>query len=133
MSHRPIIKPNSNNIVVPIINAVSTAADIVGPATIIQMLPGLSFDISWTGTTNGTIAIEVSNTFTQNADGSTASVGNWTALPTSAFTGTYPVPSGSAGSGFLDVIGTEAYAIRLHYTRSSGTGTMTVVVCGKVL
>lgn len=130
MSSRPLLNANS---VSPFINAVSTGADITGPVTIIQMLPGISYDISWTGTTHGTIAVQVSNTYRQNGDGSVANVGNWTTLPTSAFAGTYPVPSGSAGAGFIDVVGTEAFAIRLKFTRIDGTGTMTVVPCGKVL
>jgi hypothetical protein len=57
MSSRPILTPNS---VTPLINAVSTGANITGPATIIQMLAGISYDISWTGTTTGTLSVEVS-------------------------------------------------------------------------
>lgn len=129
MSHRPIIAPSNY---APIINAVSTGADITGTPTIIQFLPGISYDIAWTGTTHGTISIEVSNTYSQNSDGTTKNAGNWTVLPASAFVGTYPVPSGSAGNGFLDVVGTEAYAVRLIFTRTDGTGTMTVVPCAKV-
>ena len=130
MSHRPIIAANS---VVPLINAVTTSASITGTPSIIQFLPGISYDISWTGTTNGTIDVQVSNTYRQNADGTVANAGLWTTLPHSSFAGTYPTPAGSAGNGFLDVVGTEAYAVRLLFTRSSGTGTMTVVPCAKVL
>lgn len=130
MSHRPIIAANS---VTPLINAVTTGADITGPATIIQFLPGISYDISWTGTTHGTISVEVSNTYSQNSDGTVKNAGNWTILPAASFSGTYPTPAGSAGNGFLDVVGTEAYAVRLIFTRIDGTGTMTVVPCAKVL
>lgn len=130
MSSRPILPPNTNT---PIINAMTMAADITGPATIIQMLPGLSYDISWTGAPVGTFEVQVSNTYRQNADGSVASLGNWTTIPVASFSGTYPIPAGSASNGFLDVVGTECYAVRLHYTRTSGTGALTVVACGKVL
>ena len=130
MSHRPIIAANS---VVPLINSVSTASNITGPATIIQFLPGISYEVSWTGTTNGTISVQVSNSFRQNADGTIANAGNWTTLPTSSFSGTYPVPSGSPGSGMLDVVGTECYAVRLVYTRTGGSGTFTAIPCAKVL
>jgi len=129
MSDRPLVKPN---ILAPIINAVSTAADITGTPTIIQRLPGISYDISWTGTTNGTFSIEVSNTYVQNTDGTAGNAGNWTALPSSSFVGTIPAPAGSPGTGFIDVLGTEAYAIRFKFTRTSGTGTLTVVPCAKV-
>lgn len=130
MSDRPIIAPNLQK---PIINNQSMAASIVGPATIIQRLPGISYDIVWTGTPTGTFSVEVSNTYSQNADGSVATAGNWTVLPSSSFTGTYPVPSGSAANGFIDVVGTEAYAVRIIYTRSGGTGNLTVVPSAKVL
>jgi hypothetical protein len=130
MSSRPLLAPNS---VLPLVNAVSTGANITSPVTIIQMLPGISYDIAWTGTTNGTIDVQVSNTYRQNADGTVAVAGNWTTLPHASFAGTYPTPAGSPGSGFLDVVGTEAYAVRLVFTRASGSGTMTIVPCGKVL
>ena len=130
MSDRPLIAPNLLN---PLINAQSMATSITGPATIIQRLPGISYDISWTGTPTGTFQVQVSNTYSTSQNGTEASSGNWTTLPAGAFQGTYPVPSGSPGNGFLDVVGTEAYAVRLVYTASSGTGTLTVVPAAKVL
>lgn len=95
--------------------------------TIIQRLPGISYDIVWTGTPTGTFAIQVSNSYGLN------SAGTWYSLPSSSFTGTLPAPAGSAGSGFIDVVGTEAYAIRLSYTSVSGNGTCTVLPAAKVL
>ena len=130
MSDRPLIKPN---LLKPIVNAVSTASSIMSPPTNINLLPGLSYDISWTNTTNGTLAVQVSNTYSQAPDGTIINAGNWNTLPTSSFTGTYPVPSGSPGTGFLDIVGTEAAYCRLVYTPVSGTGTMTIVVAAKVL
>ncbi len=130
MSSRPILVPNIDH---PIINGTSMSASITGPATIIQMLPGISYDISWTGAPVGTIAVQVSNSYRQASDGTIVNAGHWTSLPTSAFSGTYPVPSGSADNGFLDLVGTEAYAVRLVYTRTSGTGALTVIAAAKVL
>jgi len=128
MSQRPLIAPNAVN---PLISA-SMATSITGPVTIIQRIPGISYDITWTGNPVGTFQVQVSNSYAENPDGTVLNAGNWTTLPTSAFTGTYPVPSGSAGNGFLDVVGTEAYAIRLTYTATSGTGTLTVFPAAKV-
>lgn len=137
MSDRPLLAPNLNK---PIIGSGSSAvvsgdmsANITGPATVIQRLPGLSYDLVWTGTPTGTFTVQVSNTYAQGADGKVIAIGNWKSLPTSAFSGTYPVASGSAGSGFLDLVGTSAYAVRLLYNFTSGTGTLTVVPCAKVL
>ena len=129
-AQRPLLAPNSIN---PFVNGVSMATSINCPPTIIQMLPGISYDISWTGAPVGVFTVQVSNSYRQNADGTVANPGNWTVLPPSSFRGTYPVPSGTAGNGFLDVVGTEAYAIQLVYTAASGSGSLTVVPCAKVL
>ncbi|MES2181065.1 MAG: hypothetical protein V4493_03080 [Pseudomonadota bacterium] len=130
MSDRPLIAPQRNK---PIINAHSTGASFNGTPSIIQRLPGISYDIAWTGTTHGTISIEVSNTYSIDATGAVLDAGNWNALPSAAFIGTLPAPAGSPGNGFIDVIGTEAYAIRPVFTRTDGTGTMTIQACAKVL
>lgn len=130
MSDRPFIAPNLNK---PVINAGDMSGSLTSLISIIQRLPGISYDIAWLGTPTGTFQVQLSNTVTLNPDGTAASAGNWTTLPSSAFAGTYPVPSGSAGSGFLDVVGTEAYAVRILYTRSSGSGSLTIVPCAKVL
>jgi hypothetical protein len=129
MSDRPLIAPNT---ITPIINGASMTTSVTGPATIIQRLPGISYDIVWTGTPTGTFQVQVSNTVVLGANGAVLTAGSWTTLPTSSFTGTYPVPSGSAGNGMLDVVGTECYAIRLTYTASSGSGLLTVVAAAKV-
>lgn len=137
MSDRPLLAPNLNK---PLIGVVASgalvsgdmSADITGPATIIQRLPGISYSVVWTGTPVGVFAVQVSNDYALSATGAVINAGTWTSLPTSAFIGTYPVPSGSAGSGMLDVVGTECYAVRLKYTRTSGSGALTVVPCSKV-
>lgn len=130
MSDRPLIAPNTT---IPLVNAVSMASTITSAPTNINRLPGLSYDLVWTGTPTGTFAVQVSNSYTQNPDGTTNAAGSWNSLPTSAFVGTYPVPAGSSGFGFLDVVGTEAAWCRLLYTPSGGSGTLTVVVAAKVL
>jgi hypothetical protein len=130
MSSRPFIAPNT---LIPIINNVSMATNIIGPATIIQMLPGISYDIAWTGVPVGTFQVQVSNTYSVANNGAVYNAGSWSTLPTSSFSGTYPVPAGSPGNGFLDVVGTEAYAVRLVYTAASGSGNLTVVAASKVL
>lgn len=130
MSDRPLIAPNLNK---PVINAHSTAASFNGPATIIQRLPGISYDVSWDGTTTGTLKVQVSNTVSFNPDGSVNNAGNWHDLPSTAYQDTLPAPSGSPGNGFICVPSTQAYAARLVFTRSGGSGTLTAVVCAKVL
>jgi hypothetical protein len=129
MSDRPLIAANINK---PIVNAASMAGTITSPPTNINRLPGISYDLLWTGSPTGTFAVQVSNTYEQSPTGTVISAGNWNTLPTASFTGTYPVPSGSAGNGFLDVVGTEAAWVRIVYTPSGGTGNLTVVPAAKV-
>lgn len=109
------------------------SAAITGVPTCIQFLPGISYDLSWTGTPTGVFTVQVSNTYKQDAAGAVTNAGNWTVLPSSSFQGTYPVPSGSAGNGFLDIVGTEAAYVQLVYTPSGGAGNLTVVPSAKVL
>lgn len=129
MSDRPLIRANPDK---PIINAVSMVSNITGPATNMYGPTILGYDISWTGTPIGTFAVQVSNTYTQDNLGNVINAGNWSTIPTTAFSGTYPVPAGSAGNGFLDIVGTGATWCRLVYTAGSSTGNLTVVVSGKV-
>lgn len=126
---RPIIVPNLIN---PLVNAASMATTVTSVPTSINRIPGISYDLAWTGTPTGTFAVQVSNTYSQSATGAVINAGNWNTLPTASFSGTYPVPAGSPGNGFLDVVGTEAAWVRIVYTPSGGAGSLTVVVAAKV-
>jgi hypothetical protein len=123
MSSRPQFNPY------PVIVDGDMSGNLTSEVTIIQKLSMISYDVSWVGTLPiGDITIEVSNTYSQNADGSVKNPGNWTTLTLSA-----PTPvSGSPGNGFIDIDATAGYAIRLVYTRTSGTGTLNVMAVGKV-
>ena len=101
---------------------------VTSAVTVIKMLSQISYDISWTGAPIGTFYVQVSNTYSQNADGTILNPGNWTSLTLSAPT----AAAGSASNGFIDVDATGAYAIRLQYVPSSGTGTLNATIAGKV-
>lgn len=123
MSSRPVIK------YYPVVTDGDMSADITSAVTIIDQISMVSYDISWVGTSPaGNITVEVSNTYRLNADGTVKSQGNWTALTLSAATAV----SGNTGNGFIDVTKIAAYAIRLKYTRASGTGVLNVTVAAKV-
>lgn len=123
MSSRPLAGPY------PVITNGDMSGNIISKVSIVNNLSMIGYDVSWTGTAPvGTMSVQVSNTYTQNADGTTRNTGNWTTLTLS---GPAPV-TGSSGNGFVDVDATGAYAIRLVYTRTSGTGTMNAVLAAKV-
>lgn len=104
------------------------SASITSAVTIIQKLTYIGYSVSFTGTPTGTFSVEVSNDYSVNGEGTVLNAGTWTALTLS---GT-PAATGSAGNGFIDIDGCSAYAMRLKYTRTSGSGTLNVVVNAKV-
>ena len=123
MSSRPMLTPFS------VITNGDMSANIISAVTIVQNLSMISYDVSWTGTAPvGVMSVQVSNTYTQNADGTVRNAGNWTTLTLSAPTNV----SGATGNGFIDVDATGAFAMRLVYTWTSGTATMNATISAKV-
>lgn len=123
MSSRPLLAP------FPAITNGDMSGDITSKITIIQNLSMASYDVSWAGSSPvGTLDLQVSNTYTQNADGTVRNAGNWTSVPLTVS----PSVSGSSGTGFIDIESIGGYAIRLVYTRTSGTGLLQAVLIGKV-
>lgn len=124
MASRPIFSPYS------VITNGNMAGNITSAVTVIQNLSMISYDVSWTGSTPvGVMSVQVSNTYSQNMDGTVKNAGNWSTLLLSPAN---PAVSGNTGNGAIDVMATGFYAIRLVYTRTSGTGTMNATINGKV-
>lgn len=123
MSSRPQFNPYK------VIDNGSLSGNITSKVTIIQKLSLVSYEIVWTGTSPvGVISVQVSNDYEQNADGSTRVPGTWADLPLSVT----PAILGNSDSGFIDIEGLAGYALRLVYTRSSGSGTINATVNAKV-
>lgn len=128
MSSRPLLQPA---IVIGGNSGVSgdLSASITSLVTIISNQSMMSYEYTWSGSSPvGTIAVEVSNDYSQNVDGSVKNSGTWNALPLSSGTSI----SGSTGSGFIDIDQLGAFAIRTTYTRVSGSGSLTATFKGKV-
>jgi hypothetical protein len=123
MSSRPLMQPFS-----VITNGDMSQASLTSIPTIKSNMSMVSYGVSWAGTAPvGTVTVQVSNDYSENADGTVRHAGTWTTLVLSAPTNV----SGNTGNGFIDVV-TGAYAIRLVYTRTSGTGVLQVIVKGQV-
>lgn len=89
----------------------------------------MSYSYSWTGTAPvGAIDVQVSNDYSQNGDGTVRNAGTWNSLPLSSS----PAVSGNSGQGEVSLSQLSAFAIRTVYTKASGTGSMTVIITGKV-
>lgn len=124
MSSRPQIRP------FPVMTNESMATSLISDITIVDDISMISYDISWSNgaTPVGVMSVQVSNSYSINADGSVRDAGNWTTLTLSSTTNV----SGNSGNGAIDIDSTAFYAIRLVYTRTSGSGVMNAKVCCKV-
>lgn len=129
MSSRTTLRPYS------VITSGSMAADITSSVTVLQSLSRVSYAVSWSGTTPvGTLAVQVSNDYALNSTGGVANSGTWTSVElTLAGVPVSSIPvTGNTGTGFINVDGIAAYAVRLFYDAASGTGTLNATINGKV-
>jgi hypothetical protein len=123
MSSRPMLSP------FPIIVNGDMTTTITSAVTIIQNTSRISYDINWTGSSPvGTIFAQASNTYALNAAGQVAEAGDWITIPLS----TTAAVSGDTGTGFIDIQGIAAYAVRIQYVPTSGSGTLNATITGKV-
>jgi hypothetical protein len=129
MASRPILSP------FPAIVNGNMSGNIISAVTIIQNLSMLSYGVSWTGTTPvGTLMVEVSNDYSQYADGTVNNPGTWNTMYfyyNGAIVSSVPI-TGNTGNGLFDILETAAFAMRLVYTAGSGTGVLQAVLNGKV-
>lgn len=103
-----------------IVNAGSMGADITSSAILIDQLYGFSVQSVYTGTPVGDLIFQVSNDDVPLA----SQVVNWNNIATA-------VSISAAGSNLQNFIGTNYKWLRVFYDRTSGTGTLTVTLCGK--
>lgn len=113
--------PQGKNALLPItiISAGTMAGDLTSTVVPIQWEDNIAVQLVWTGTPTGTLAVQVS------MDEVT-----WTAIP---FDPVITQPAGSSGACFICLNQLASPFLRVIYTRSSGTGTLTAKACGKGL
>lgn len=123
MSSRTQLNPYS------VITNGNMSGNLTSAVTIVQKLSLISYSITWSGTSPiGLMAVQVSNDYSVFPDGIVNNPGTWNSLPLS----TTPSISGNTGNGFIDIDLNGAYAVRLTYTFTSGTGTLNAIVAAKV-
>jgi hypothetical protein len=120
----------STNVLTPIVilNSVSMTADVESNPIHIQYEDNIGLEFVWTGTPTGTFGVSVSNSATLSATGGITG-GTWT--PLSLTSPDVPAASGSAGNGFIDLNQLGAAFLKVTYSASSGTGSLTVTMTGK--
>jgi hypothetical protein len=111
------------------------SGNLTSNPTILKSLSKVSYQYVWTGTSPvGTVAVQGSDDYLLNPNGSVENAGTWTTLTLTDNTGT-PVQSlpvtGNSGNGMID-LETGIYALRTIYTAGSGSGTLNVTVNAKV-
>lgn len=123
MSSRRLFTPH------PVLAGADITASPVSDITIIQTLSLVSYSFSWAGNApSASIDVQVSNDYSEDAEGQVKFPGTWSSLPLS----TTPVISGNSGSGFIDIDANAGYALRVVITSISGTGFVNCFVTGKV-
>lgn len=118
-----------------VIDGQSMASNITSAVTVLQSVTGGSYALSWAGTSPvGMLSFEVSDDYSLDSKGNVNNPGTWNIAPVSVSgTSVTTIPiSGNSGNGYIDILGTGAYAARLVYIAGSGTGSLTATVVGKV-
>jgi hypothetical protein len=111
------------------------SGNLIGLPSIILRLPMISYAFSWAGTSPvGTVSVQVSNDYSENAVGGVQNAGTWNTIPL-VYSGSSvtAIPlSGNTGNGFVDIDSLAGYAIRPIYTFTSGTGSLQAILEAKV-
>lgn len=123
MSSRPHVKPTI------LVSAQSMATDVISPPTNTFQMSLLSYTLAWTGTPTGTFTVEGCNDAVFEPNGAyVANTGSWDTLTLSSTV----LASGSAGTALLNLAQLGMAYLRLHYTATSGSGSLTITAAGKV-
>lgn len=118
-----------------VIDAGDMSGSLISAPTILQSLTMGSYAFKWAGTTPvGTISLQISDDYSLEPNGQVNNPGTWNTAPVSVGGTTVTVipVSGNTGNGYIEILGTGGYAVRVIYTAMSGTGSLTAEVNGKV-
>lgn len=125
MSAKTLLIPYN---VVPAGNMVS---QIISPPTAVKMTDDIGYSLAWTGAPNGIFSFQCSADYTPGSFPSDypLNAGTWTNITLS----TIITASGTPDNAYVDLQLISAPWVRVVYTPSSGTGTLSVWVTGKSL
>lgn len=118
-----------------VINAGDMSGNLISQPTVLQSLTMGSYGFQWAGTAPvGTISLQISDDYSLDPNGQVNNPGHWNTAPVSVggTTMTAIPVSGNTGNGYLEILGTGGYAVRVIYTATSGTGSLTAEINGKV-
>jgi hypothetical protein len=105
----------------------SMAGSLTSDVVEIQNQDNIGVQLHWTGTPAGSFAFQVSSDYREDAEGNVQVAGNWVPLTVSPAISA----SGSGDDAYVDFNQLSALYMRVVYTRSSGSGTLTGIIVGK--
>lgn len=108
-------------------NQAMSPSAITSTAVEIQNQDNIGIQLHWTGTPTGAFAFQVSSDYRVDIEGNVQNAGNWIALTLNPAI----AAAGSADDAYVDFNQLSALYIRVVYTPSSGTGTLTGIAVGK--
>lgn len=135
-------RKNTLNAVKDVTSGDMSAASVTSLVTDIQYLDNISVQLSWTSSPVGTFAIQGSLDYSPgdaaSAAGRTANAGTWTPitltyLSGSVFVSATSIPTSVGSPILLNLSNLSFPYIRVVYTRSSGSGTLTSWIMGKAI
>lgn len=111
-----------------IFNATTMAASATSPVIVIAYMDNIGIQLQWTGAPVGTFSFEISLDYAASQPGGAVSnTGTWIPLAVSPSI----TASGSADQAYVEINQSAATAIRIKYTRTSGTGALTGYISAK--
>lgn len=102
-------------------NAVMTGTTVLtSPVLNIRFLDNIGIQLNYTGTPNGTFAVQVSADHEQDPQGNTTVPGTWIAVALNPA----PVAAGVASNIYIDLNQLSSPWLRVQYTNTSSVGVL---------
>ncbi len=115
-----------------VLASVSMVGTVTSSVTNLSQLDNIGIQLNFTGTPNGAFAVQVSNDYNESNQGGAVVVlnpGSWVNMTLTPS----PVAAGVADNIYIDIVPTSAQWIRTQYTNSTGIGTLSYYISGKML
>jgi hypothetical protein len=106
----------------PVITNAAMTGNITSLVTSIKKTDNISYQYNVAGSPVGSISVQVSSDYSQDANGTVVNAGVWNTVPV----GTAAVSG--AGGGIIELTQMPESWIRTVYTFTSGTGTLNVFI-----
>lgn len=115
-----------------------STASITSAVTNIQILDDIGVQLNWTGSPVGNFRVQISADHAQDINGNVTVAGNWTPLTLTYWDGaawatSVDIPTSLGSPIYFDMALLSAPWIRVLYTKTSGTGTLSAFITAKVL